>query len=188
MLAFMAAGLALRLLYFSGFGLGDDFIFRNEVNTVLVAKTVIPDNQAYRFIWWFPTALSCRIFGLNEVGLVLPFTAAATLGTGLVYALGKTLHGRAGAAIAALLLLFHPLDFAWSTMLTNDLMLSVVSAATMLLVTGGSREPYYGCPHCIPRASELQPGRWQLVRELPGPAVFGTWRPEPVRIWQPVPP
>jgi hypothetical protein len=58
MLAFMAGGLVLRLLWFSGFGLGDDFIFRNEVNNILVSKTVMPDNQAYRFTWWFPVALS----------------------------------------------------------------------------------------------------------------------------------
>jgi hypothetical protein len=134
MVAFMAAGLAFRLLFFSGFGLADDFIFRNEVNTILVAKTVLPDNQAYRFTWWFPTALSCRFFGLNEFGLVAPFTAAATLGMGLVYALGAALFGRAGAIIAALLLLVHPLDFTWSTMLTNDIMASVTGAATILLV------------------------------------------------------
>ncbi len=130
----MAGGLALRLLWFSGFGLGDDFIFRNEVNTILVAKTVVPDNQSYRFSWWFTVALSCRIFGLNETGLVLPFTAAATFGTGLVYATGKALAGRAGAVIAALLLVFHPLDFAYSTMLANDIMLSVLAIATILLV------------------------------------------------------
>ena len=132
MLGFMAAGLALRLAWFSGFGLGDDFIFRNEVNTILVGKTVLADNQAYRFTWWFPAALSCRVFGLNEVGLVAPFTAAATVGTGLVYALGKALYGRPGAVVAALLLLFHPLDFVWSTMLTNDIMMSVTAALTIL--------------------------------------------------------
>jgi hypothetical protein len=51
-------------------------------------------------------------------------------------------------------------------------------------VTGGSREPYYGCPHCIPRIADLRPGQWQLVAELPGAHVITAWRPEPVRIWQ----
>jgi len=134
MLALMALGLLPRLLYFSGFGLGDDIIFRGEVANILISKTVLPDNQAYRFTWWFPTVLSCRVFGLNELGLVFPFTATATLGTGLLYVFGKTLWGRPGAFIAALLLIFHPLDFAWSTMLTNDIMLSFFSALTILLV------------------------------------------------------
>lgn len=134
MAAFMAVGLALRLVYFSGFGLGDDFIFRNEVNTILLAKTVLADNQAYRFAWWFPTALSCRFFGLSELGMIFPFPVTATVGTGLLYAFAKALYGRPGALIAASLLLVQPLDFAWSTMFTNDLMVSVLSAATMLCV------------------------------------------------------
>jgi len=134
MAGLMATALVLRVLWWSGFGLGDDFIFRNEVNTILVGKTVLPDNQAYRFAWWFPTALSCRLFGLNEIGLVLPYVLAATVGIGLVYAIGKAVAGRAGAVIAALLLIVHPLDFAWSTMLTNDIMLSVLAAATMVCV------------------------------------------------------
>jgi len=134
MAALMALGLVPRLFYFSGFGLGDDLIFRREVVHVLVSHAVLPDNQAYRFGWWFPTALSSRIFGAGELGLILPYVVAATLGTGLVYALGKALWGRPGGVIAALLLITHPLDFAWSTMLTNDIILSVFSAATILLV------------------------------------------------------
>lgn len=153
MLALMALGLVPRLVYFSGFELGDDQIFYNEVNHILVSKSVIPDNQAYRFSWWFPTALFCRLFGL-----ILPFTVTATLGTALVYVLGKTLWGRPGGVIAALLLAVHPLDFAWSTMITNDVLLSFFSACTVLLVlwaldeerpagdvtSGSSRRQRYG--------------------------------------------
>jgi hypothetical protein len=132
-LVLMALALAPRLYWASGIGLSDDFIFRGEVNAVL-NKQVLPDNQAYRFSWWFPTALSCRIFGLTELGLILPFTVTATLAVGLLYLFGKTLWGRPGGIIAALLLAAYPLDFAWSTMVTNDIVLSFYSALTMLLV------------------------------------------------------
>ena len=133
MLVLMALALAPRLYWASGVGLSDDFIFRGEVSAVL-HQQVLPDNQAYRFSWWFPTALSCRLFGLTELGLILPFTVTATLGIALLYLLGKTLWGRPGGIIAALLLATYPLDFAWSTMMANDIMLSFYAAATMLLV------------------------------------------------------
>jgi hypothetical protein len=130
----MALGLAGRLQFASGMGLGDDFIFRGEVATILFNHQVLPDNQAYRFVWWLPTALSCRIFGLTEFGLILPFVVASVLGIGAVYALGLALYGRAGAVIASLLVAVTPIDFVWSTMMTPDIMLSVMHAFTILFV------------------------------------------------------
>ena len=39
------------------------------------------------------------------------------------------------------------------------------------LITGGGREPIYGCVDCIPRADEVgSPSTGGFVRELPGPA------------------
>jgi hypothetical protein len=52
------------------------------------------------------------------------------------------------------------------------------------LVTGGGREPHHGCYDCIPRADEISPEKWQLLREFPGPAKPTLWRPEPLRVWQ----
>src|SRR5262245_6810747 len=133
-LGLVGAGLALRLLYWSGYGLGDDVIFRWNIETIVRQNQVAPDNMAYRFTWWAPTALSCHLLGLNEVGLILPITLMATAGMVVVYAFGKALWGRPGAVIATLLVLVCPLDFAWSTMLVNDFFLAVFSATTMLLV------------------------------------------------------
>jgi hypothetical protein len=55
---------------------------------------------------------------------------------------------------------------------------------TGYLVTGGGREPYYGCIDCIPRADEVAPGHWHLLREFPGPATPTYWRFEPARVWE----
>jgi hypothetical protein len=52
------------------------------------------------------------------------------------------------------------------------------------LITGGGREPYYGCIDCIPRADELALSRWRLIKEFPGPAEPTRWRPEPLRLWE----
>jgi hypothetical protein len=132
-LGLMAAGLWLQLRYYSGYGLGDDPILRGEISSILTNHSVLGDNASYRVAWWFPTVLSCRLFGLTEAGLLLPIMAAATLGTGLVYVFGKALWGRPGAVIAALLLIVHPLHFAYSTMLASDVIVSFLSAAAILL-------------------------------------------------------
>ncbi len=134
MLCLIAAGLALRLRWYSGFGLGDDVLFRHAIFSIVTQKHVQPDNGAYRFTWWFPTALACRIFGMSEIGMILPIIVIDALGIGLVYAFGKALWGRAGGVIAALLLIAHPLDLAWSTMITSDIFLSFFAALTMLCI------------------------------------------------------
>jgi Dolichyl-phosphate-mannose-protein mannosyltransferase len=133
-LALVAVGTGVRLRFASGWGLGDDVLFRHFINQILSQGIIPPDNSAYRFTWWFPTALACRILGLGERGMILPITIADALGIGVVYALGKALYGRAGALIAALLLLVHPLDFAWSTMMASDIFLSLTAALTVLCV------------------------------------------------------
>jgi hypothetical protein len=109
MLALMAAGLVLRLLYWSGFGLIDDVLFRHFIASSLWNHGVLHDNFTYRFTWWIPTALFGRFMGLSEQSMILPITFAATLGTGVMYALGKQLFGRTGGIIAALLLV-TPID------------------------------------------------------------------------------
>lgn len=132
MLALAALGLGLRLAFFSGFGLGDDIILRHAIGNI-VEGHIQPDNQAYRFVWWLPTVILARLFGLGEPTLIAPIVTIATIGTMLVYAFGFALWGRAGAVIATLLLLVHPLDFAWSTMLSSDIFFSVAAGGCFLL-------------------------------------------------------
>src|SRR5262245_26010655 len=115
----MAIGLALRLALWSGYGLGDDPILRAQFVS-LHNGNLIPDNQGYRVTWWLPTLISTRFFGITENGLIWPITIFSMLGIGVVYAIGHQLYGRAGAVIAALLLLVHPFDVAWATTLSSD--------------------------------------------------------------------
>lgn len=132
MLALVGTGIALRLAYFSGYGLGDDPIYRNEIAAVLRGDLPPGPQNVYRFSWWFPTAVSCRLLGLNEAGLILPITISAGLGNVLVYALAKALWDRVGGVIAASLLIVHPIDVAWSTMLAPDIILSCMITAAVL--------------------------------------------------------
>jgi hypothetical protein len=91
-------------------------------------------NFTYRVTWWLPTVLSCRVLGITETALILPILTASVLGIGVVYVLGRMLHGRPGGVIAAALLVVLPLDVAWSTMFANDLVMSLAAAVCMLCV------------------------------------------------------
>ena len=147
-LGLMAAGAALRLACFSGFGLGDDANLLFFVRSILRDAVVPPDNIAYRFTWWLPAVLACRLFGLTERALILPFVVVDTLGIGLVYALGRKLCGRCGGVVGALLVIATPLDFAWATMMTNDLFVSFFSALALL---------------CALAALDAKDARWRSV-------------------------
>jgi hypothetical protein len=64
--------------------------------------------------------------------------------------------------------------------------LQLAAGTSGYLVTGGSREPIYGPRAGAPQADALTPGKWKLLREVPGPAQPSPWRPEPLRVWEAV--
>ena len=124
----------LRLRYFSGLGLGDDALLRYDIWNVVRSGHVNFTPNGYRFTWWIPTALSCRLLGLTETGLITPIVAFDVLGMVLVCLFARRLWGGSGAVIAALLLAVLPLDVAWSTMLTSDILFSFFSALCVFFV------------------------------------------------------
>src|SRR5262245_535566 len=132
--ALIVGGMTPRLVWRSGWGLGDDVLYRHFVNTILTNHVVPADNTSYRVTWWLPTALACRALGLSEVGMILPITLIDAAAIGLLYAFGKALWGRLGGVIAAALMIVCPLDFAWSTTLASDLCVSFCSAATFVCI------------------------------------------------------
>ena len=81
-----------------------------------------------------------------------------------------------------------PIVFQALEMDTVEATVQIATIKTGYLVTGGGREPYYGCTDCIPSADELPPGRWRLLKEFPGPTHPTRWRREPARVWEAVSP
>ena len=118
----------LRVRYFSGLGLGDDYLLRNDILAIVRDGHVNFDANGYRFAWWLPTALGCRLLGVTEAGLIAPILVFDALGVVLVCLFARRLWGGAAGVIAALLLAVLPLDVAWSTMLASDVVLSFFSA------------------------------------------------------------
>lgn len=127
-LVFMAVGLALRLVWFSGYGLGDDVNWLSFVEWIQHGEIQYRQSYGHRITWWLPTVVLARVLGPTEAALIAPITAASVLEIGVAYAIGKLFWGRAGACIAAALFTVHPLDFAWSTMLATDFIPSLFSA------------------------------------------------------------
>ena len=141
-LGLVAAALALRLRYWGGYGLSDDSIFLGEVRQILVGGTVAPDNQAYRFTWWLPTAVFCRLFGMTEVSMVLPYLIYSLVGIALVYGFGRRLFGRFGGLAAGLMVVVHPTDVRWATLIANDFAFSVFALLTFRAALAATDEPH----------------------------------------------
>ena len=131
MLGLMLSGLLLRLRWWSGYGLADDGNFKGAIEQIVNAG-VLANAYGYRATWWLPTALLCRALGFTEAALILPITAISTLGSASSTCSAQPL-GPCRRLIAALLLIVHPVDFAWSTMLANDMFQSFFAALCMLL-------------------------------------------------------
>jgi len=130
-LAIVGLGLALRLHFFSGLGLGDDPLLRNDM-AAPVRGTQLPGGpNGYRFAWWIPTAITARWWGLGEAGLITPIVVMDVLGMVLVALFAGQLWGGWSAVAAALMLAVFPLDVAWSTMLSTDFFLSFFMALCM---------------------------------------------------------
>lgn len=129
-----AVGTGLRLLWFSGYGLGDDVLIRHAASWFLDAGLPPGVNYAYRFAWWGPTVLAAAAFGVGDWAMVLPTILASTAAFPLIYALGVAFWGRPGGVLAATLLVVMPLDFAWSTMVTPDIVCSTLILGAMLAI------------------------------------------------------
>lgn len=128
------AGMGLRLSWFGGYGLGDDVLIRHAASWFLDSGLPPGANYGYRFAWWGPTVLAAAALGVSEWAVVLPTVVASAAAFPLVYAFGAALWGRPGGVVAGVLLAVMPLDFAWSTMVTPDIVCSTLVLACMLAI------------------------------------------------------
>lgn len=123
-----------RVVWYVGLGLNDDLAQYSFISKIVENRRISDGPLSYRFAWWLPTTLSCHAFGLSELGMILPVTLAAVAAIALVWMLGDRLYGKAGGLLAAAIVSTLPLDFAWSTMLTVDVVMSMYLSAMFLLI------------------------------------------------------
>ncbi|MBN2030628.1 glycosyltransferase family 39 protein, partial [bacterium] len=135
--------LFLRLLFFIGFALGDDPNYADRVDSIIkghypsLCETCV---FAFRPILLFFTALPMKYFGWSEFNFILPILLSSLTSIYLIYALGRFLFDQQTGLLAAFCLAIFPLNVVHATTMSNDMMLSMFLALSMLLFLKGLEE------------------------------------------------
>ena len=115
-------GLLLRLIFFSGMGASDDLAYSKFA--INIDEGIDPDSSqtlATRLGIIYVTALSYKLFGINDFSSFL-FALLTSVGSIiLIFYFGKLLFNEKTGLIAAFLLSFFPLEVVYATKLFTDL-------------------------------------------------------------------
>jgi 4-amino-4-deoxy-L-arabinose transferase-like glycosyltransferase len=129
----LLAAIAVRAIFFVGFGLGDDLGYLDHVDRILAGHypSLDPLNQyAYRPLLLLLFAGGVALFGHTELGIVAPVLLSSFATTALVFGLVWHLIDRKAAWWCALLYACEPFDVVNSTTMTNDVILSCLVFAS----------------------------------------------------------
>lgn len=117
-------GLFLRLIFFSGMGISDSLVYSKTANDFNEGRGIDPESTltlSTRLGLIYPTALSYKLFGINDFSSVL-FVLLASIGSIiLIFYFGKLLFNEKIGLMAAFLLSFFPLDVVYATKLQSDI-------------------------------------------------------------------
>jgi 4-amino-4-deoxy-L-arabinose transferase-like glycosyltransferase len=144
MLIILSIATAVRIIFFIGFGLGDDPVYAKIVNSIThggLQALNLNYGVYYRVGLFLPIQLFFSIFGINDFSFVLyPFLAS--LGSIIViYFIGKELFGKETGLIAAILLALCPFDAVFASTMTVDIITSFFTALCVLLFLKGNACP-----------------------------------------------
>jgi 4-amino-4-deoxy-L-arabinose transferase-like glycosyltransferase len=129
----------VRLLFFSGFVLGDDPAYADYTAQILYGSLPPIGSHgvfACRPLVLYPLALCIKLFGWFDWSFVLPVLLASLFNTSLAYAAGTRLAGSCAGFFASAAYSFFPLDVVHATTMCNDILLSsfIWSGGFMLLL------------------------------------------------------
>ncbi len=132
---------SLRLVFFSGFVLGDDIGYAHCVS-YLVKGSYLPITGpesvlAFRPVILYFIALPIYLFGWFDWSFVLPILLASLVNTVLIYIAGNKLVNSLAGILAALAYVTFPLDAVHATTMSNDILLSsfIWGGGLLLLVS-----------------------------------------------------
>ncbi len=134
-------GVVLRLVLWSGFGLGDDPNYFFAYHGIYLTG-VIDSHAAYdfRFAFWIPVVLSMKLLGPGEVGFTAFVTLCSVVNLILVYLLARQEWERPYALLAMALLAVLPLEVVCSTLFVIDVPLATYAFAAFWLYRRALRE------------------------------------------------
>lgn len=117
--AFLAA-IPLRLYFFAGWGLGDDYVFANDLHAILAGGFSRHIQAAYRVAVMLPVVLGSKLLGVNEFSFVLPVFLYA-LGSHLIAIyFSRDALGERAAFLCSLIFLVTPFETLASTAFCPD--------------------------------------------------------------------
>ena len=117
-------GLFLRLNFFSGMGISDSLVYSKAAHDINEGRGIDPESTltlSTRLGLIYPTALSYRLFGINDLSSVIFVLITSVASIILIFYFGKLLFNEKTGLIASFLLSFFPLDVVYATKLNSDL-------------------------------------------------------------------
>jgi hypothetical protein len=132
---------SLRLVFFSGFVLGDDIGYADCVSDLVKGSYPALAGRdsllAYRPVMLYFIALPIYLFGWFDWSFVLPIFLASIMNTVLIYIAGNKLANPLAGILAALAYATFPLDAVHATTMSNDILLSsfIWGGGLLLLVS-----------------------------------------------------
>ncbi len=137
----LAFALALRVLCFSGFVLGDDPSYARSVREILDGGYPAMDVNplAARPVFLGALALGVRAGGWTEAAFVSPVLIASLIGLMAAYGLGLAAAGARAGVIAGLAVAVFPLDVVLSTTVANDVVGGALLACGLMCANAPPR-------------------------------------------------
>lgn len=138
----LSAGAAFRIAYWAGFMLGDDLGYIDLARRVLNGSFLdLPFHHPFhiRPLVYGPIAVAFRCFGVNWWSVGVPTFVASMVCLPLVYRWGCLLGDRVIGLLAMSLLAVSPFTVANATTITNEIPLSFLLYASLLLILEGER-------------------------------------------------
>jgi len=134
-------GIALRLIFFSGYVEGDDKHYMTYAYK-LSRGEFIPTNNHWAVCLGLilPTAIFFHLFGINEVSLVLFPLLCSTASIILIYFIGKMLFNTQVGLLSAFFISFFPLDVIYSSHLFPTIPLAFFIALSIFLFLKGEEK------------------------------------------------
>ncbi len=121
--------IAVRIIFFIGYGLGDDSYYAGTANSILTSGyPSLEYGSNYRAGLFLPIAFFFSLFGINDVSFILYPLLISLASIVVIYFICKELFNKNVGIIAAILLAFSPFDVIFSTTMTIDIITSFFTA------------------------------------------------------------